>query len=94
MALCDVTAAKKFNEQQSASGSVPIRGPEAYIRGLALLSENQPSDAAAIFSQMVDHKVANWGPEYAAAQVGLARASKLMGDTARAKKTYADFFAF
>ena len=35
---------------------------------------------------MVDRKATNWGPEYAAAQVGLARAAKLMGDSARAKK--------
>jgi len=43
---------------------------------------------------MVDRKAANWGPEYPAAQVGLARAAKLAGDTTRAKKTYEQFFAF
>ena len=61
---------------------------------MALLTEGQTSDAAGVFSQMVDRKAANWGPEYAAALVGLARAAKLMGDTARAKKTYEQFFAF
>jgi serine/threonine protein kinase len=41
-----------------------------------------------------DHRAANWGPEYPAAQVGLARAAKMLGDSARAKKTYQQFFAF
>lgn len=94
IAICDTTAAKKFDEQQANNGSVPITGPEAYIRASALLSEGKATDAATVFSQMVELKVANWGPEYAAAQVGLARAAKMMGDTVRAKKTYEQFFAF
>jgi len=94
MALCDATAAKKFAEQQSANGSVPITGSRAYVRGLALLANGQGADAATVFSLMVDRKGANWGPEYAAAQVGLARAAKMMGDSARTRKTYEQFFAF
>ena len=94
IALCGAAAAKKFTEQQLASGFVPITGAEAYVRGLALLADGQAPDAASVFSLMVDRKGANWGPEYPAAQVGLARAAKLMGDTARAKKTYEQFFAF
>jgi eukaryotic-like serine/threonine-protein kinase len=94
MALCDAAEVKKFNEHQAATGYTPISGPEAYVRGLGLLAEGQGADAAAVFSLMVDRKVANWGPEYPAAQVGLARAAKLMGDSARAKTTYQQFFAF
>jgi tetratricopeptide (TPR) repeat protein len=94
VALCGAAAAKKFTEQQFASGSVPITGAEAYVRGLALLAEGQTPDAASVFSLMVDRRGANWGPEYPAAQVGLARAAKMMGDSARAKKTYQQFFAF
>ena len=94
VALCGAAAVKKFTEQQFASGSVPITGPDAYVRGLALLAQGQASDAASVFSLMVDRKGANWGPEYPAAQVGLARAAKMMGDPARAKKTYQQFFAF
>jgi tetratricopeptide (TPR) repeat protein/predicted Ser/Thr protein kinase len=94
MAACDAAAAKKFNEQQSANGSVPITGPEACVRALALLADGQAPEAASVFSQMVDRKAANWGPEYPAAQVGLARAAKMMGDTERARKTYEQFFAF
>jgi hypothetical protein len=94
MALCDAASAKKFAEEQSANGRVPITGPEAYVRGAVLLAAAQAADAAAVFSLMVERKAANWGPEYAAAQVGMARAEKMMGDTARAKKTYEQFFAF
>ncbi len=94
MAACDAAAAKKFADQQSANGDVPIAGAEAYVRGLALLAQAQASDAASVFALMVDRKGANWGPEYPAAQVGLARAEKMMGDTARAKKAYEQFFAF
>lgn len=92
-AICDSAAAKKSNDQQAANGTIPISGPGAYVRGFATLSQN-PSDAAAIFARMADHRVANWGPEYPAAQVGLARAAKAMGDTARARKTYEEFFVF
>jgi serine/threonine protein kinase len=93
-ALCVHGGAKKFTDQQAAQGNIPMVGPEGYIRGLALLNEGQPSDSAAVFAEMVDRKVANWGPEYPAALVGLARAAKSMGDTARAKKTYEQFFVF
>ena len=94
VALCNAAAAKKFNEQQSANDAVSIAGPEALVRGSVLLADGKASDAASLFWLMVDRKATNWGPEYAAAQVGLARASNLMGDTARAKKTYEQFFAF
>jgi tetratricopeptide (TPR) repeat protein len=94
MALCDAATAKKFAEQKASNGSTRITGPEAYVRGLALLADGQAENAASIFSLMVDRKGANWGPEYPAAEVGLARASKLAGDSARARKTYEQFFAF
>ena len=94
LAVCDPTAARKLSEQWSADRSTPVAKPEAYVRGLALLAEGQALDAASVFSLMVDRKAANWGPEYPAAQVGPARAAKMTGDTARAKKTYQQFFAF
>jgi eukaryotic-like serine/threonine-protein kinase len=92
-ALCDKGAAKKFVEQKAAGGENRISGPEAYIRGLALLAKHNSIDAAAVFQQMIDRKGFNWPLEYAAAHVGLARAAKSMGDTARARKAYEDFFA-
>lgn len=93
MALCDPAAAKKFNEQQPA-GRPAVDGPPAYVRGSVLLAKGQGAEAAAEFSSMIDRKGANWGPEYPAAEVGLARAAKMMGDSGRAKKTYEQFFAF
>jgi len=94
MALCDAPAPKKFAGRQSANGSAPTTGAEAYVRGLALLAEGQAPEAAAVFSLMVDRKGANWGPEYPAAQVSLARAAKMMGNSASARETYEQFFAF
>jgi tetratricopeptide (TPR) repeat protein/predicted Ser/Thr protein kinase len=93
-ALCDPAAAKKFDEEQSASGYVPTTGPRAYIHGLTLLSAGKFPEAASVLSLMVERKGPNWGPEYPAAQVGLARAEKMLGDSERAKKTYEQFFAF
>jgi len=93
-ALCDTAAAKQFSERLFENGVVPIVGKEAYVRGLALLADGHAAEAAQVFSLMIERKAANWGPEYAAAQVGLARAAKLIGDSARSKKTHEQFFAF
>jgi hypothetical protein len=70
-----------------------MSGPGAYLRGLVLLQQNLGEEAAAMFQQMLDRKGPNWGPEYPAAFVGLARASTLLRDTAKAKKAYEEFFA-
>jgi hypothetical protein len=80
MALWDPASAKKYADQQTAKGKRPVTAAEAYARGLTLLEAEQGTEL------MVSRKAANWGPEYAAAQVGLARAAKLMGNSARAKK--------
>jgi tetratricopeptide (TPR) repeat protein len=69
-------------------------GPEAYLRGLALLRAGRYTDAAAIFDQMLTQRLANWGPEYPAAFVGRARTAASAGDTATARKTYEAFFTF
>ena len=78
--------------------------PEAvYLRGLAYLRLHKGAEAAAEFRKIVDHKGAswgstwqypNWGLYYSISYVGLARASALAGDTAKARKAYEDFFAF
>ncbi len=65
----------------------------AYLRGLAHLRARQAPEAAAEFQRIIDHKGAYWGPNYALAHVGLARAAALAGDTAKAKKAYQDFLA-
>jgi len=61
---------------------------------MALLADGHPEHAAKILSVIVERKAANWGPVYPAAQVLLARADAQIGDTARARKTYEEFFSF
>jgi predicted Zn-dependent protease len=69
-----------------------------YLRGLAYLDLRKGTESAAEFKKILDHKGVNWGggynpPLYPLAQVGLARATALSGDSAAAKKAYQDFFA-
>ena len=72
-----------------------------YLRGLAYLRLHKGAEAAAEFQKIVDHKGAswgatwvhpNWGLYYSPAQLGLARAYSLAGDTMKAKKAFQDFF--
>jgi len=77
--------------------------PEAvYLRGLAYLGLHEGAQAAAEFEKILDHKGANWGSAwqhpywgqfYSLSYLGLARASALAGDTAKAGKTFQDFLA-
>ena len=71
-----------------------------YTRASALLAARSDSDAAAEFQKMIDGRgaVISLGPwavarYYPLAHVGLARAAARLGDTARARKAYQDFFA-
>jgi tetratricopeptide (TPR) repeat protein/predicted Ser/Thr protein kinase len=75
--------------------------PEAvYLRGLAYLGLREGAEAAAEFEKILDHKGANWGSAwqhpywgqfYSLSYLGLARASALAGDPAKAAKAYQDF---
>jgi tetratricopeptide (TPR) repeat protein len=75
--------------------------PEAvYLRGLAYLGLREGAKAAAEFKKILDHKGANWGSAwqhpywgqfYSLSYLGLARASALAGDPAKARKAYQDF---
>jgi tetratricopeptide (TPR) repeat protein len=77
--------------------------PEAvYLRGLAYLSLREGAEAAVEFEKILDHKGANWGSDwqhpywgqfYSLSYLGLARASALVGDTAKARKAFQDFLA-
>jgi tetratricopeptide (TPR) repeat protein len=77
--------------------------PEAvYLRGLAYLDLREGAEAAAQFEKILNHKGANWGSAwqhpywgqfYSLSYLGLARASALAGDTAKAGKTFQDFLA-
>jgi tetratricopeptide (TPR) repeat protein len=90
-------------EELLASASPYERAyPEAvYLRGLAYLRLRKGAEAAAEFRKILDHKGAswgstwrypNWGLYYSISYLGLARASVLAGDTAKAKKAFQDFF--
>jgi len=71
-----------------------------YLRGLAYLRLHKGAEAAAEFHKIADHKGAswgatwvhpNWGLYYSLSYLGIARASALAGDTAKARKAYQDF---
>jgi ATP/maltotriose-dependent transcriptional regulator MalT len=63
-----------------------------FVRGEAYLAAHRGSEAAAEFQKILDHRsVLLNEPVGALAHLGLARASVLQGDTARARAAYQDF---
>ena len=65
-----------------------------YIRGLAYLRAASGGEAAAEFQKIVDHPgIDATSPRHALANLGLARAYKLIGDSARSRQAYQEFFA-
>ena len=65
-----------------------------FFRGQAFLSSHKGTEAAAEFQKIIDHR--GWAPRsplYPRAYLGLAQASTLTGDSAKARKAYEDFFA-
>jgi serine/threonine protein kinase/tetratricopeptide (TPR) repeat protein len=65
-----------------------------YFRGQAFLNLHKGPEAAAEFQKIIDHR--GWAPRsplYPRAYIGLAQASIVTGDGARARKAYQDFFA-
>jgi eukaryotic-like serine/threonine-protein kinase len=64
----------------------------AYVRGEAYLGAKQATAAAAEFQKILDHRgLAGSCETDAIARLGLARAFVSQGDTAKAKRAYADF---
>jgi eukaryotic-like serine/threonine-protein kinase len=65
-----------------------------YARGLAYLQLRDAPKAAAEFQRIVDNRAVNaFSPIPPVAQLQLARAYVLQGDTAKARTAYQDFFA-
>jgi tetratricopeptide (TPR) repeat protein len=65
-----------------------------YISGLAYLQQKKGKEAASEFEKILTHRgIDSFAPDHQLAHLGIARASILMGDTARAKKEYQDFLA-
>jgi DNA-binding winged helix-turn-helix (wHTH) protein/tetratricopeptide (TPR) repeat protein len=63
-----------------------------YVRGLTYLREGEPTEAAAEFQRLIDHRgSAPVAPEYALAHLGLARAYAAAGDKAKSRKAYQQF---
>jgi eukaryotic-like serine/threonine-protein kinase len=64
-----------------------------YVRGNVYLAATRGSDAAAEFSRVIDHPgISADVLQGALAHLGLARAYALQGETAKAKRSYQDFF--
>ena len=72
----------------------PIALYPVYLRGLAYLQAGQGAQAAAEFQKILNHSgiVQNF-PTAALARLQLARAQTMAGDTAGARKSYADFLS-
>ena len=65
-----------------------------YVRGQICLQQKTGNDAAAAFQKILDHRgIDPMSPVYPLAHLGLARASVLNGDSAKARKAYQDFLA-
>jgi hypothetical protein len=65
------------------------------------LAQRSATEATTDFQYIVDHQgfwaggesLGTFSPIYPLSHLGLARAAVLQGDTAKARKTYQDFFA-
>ncbi len=75
-------------ELGTAAGLHPI-----YMRGQAYLAAHDGSKAAGEFQKIIDHRMLALNPIGALAQLGLARAYALQGDSVKAKVAYQDFFS-
>jgi tetratricopeptide (TPR) repeat protein len=65
-----------------------------YLRGLSYLSAGDPLNAAGEFQRILDHRGSEpLSPLYPLAHVQQARAFVRMGEQAKARKAYQDFFA-
>jgi hypothetical protein len=70
--------------------------PAEYLRGLACLELHDGADAVTAFQKATRYRgaaVANQCQDFGQAQLGLARAYTMTGDTASAKKAYEALFA-
>jgi eukaryotic-like serine/threonine-protein kinase len=95
LAVCGDPTGQRLAAEQLAK--YPPPNPDAanlvYRRGLGWLRQGNGAEAAAEFQKILDHRGRNWLPQYSLAFVGMARASALVGDTAKARRDYEDFFA-
>jgi len=93
-------AAEAVNTLEAIRGYEFGSGPRAlgatppFVRGLAYLKLHDAAKAATEFQRILDHRgVVGWGIEYPLSQLYLGRAYAILGDTAKARTAYQDFFA-
>jgi tetratricopeptide (TPR) repeat protein len=93
--LCGDPAAVQQADDRDAKN--PPANPDTpallYRRGIADLQAGKGAEAVGEFQKILDHKGRNWGPHYSLSYLGLARAAKLAGDTAKSRRAYEDFLA-
>ncbi|HEU4869824.1 MAG TPA: protein kinase [Pyrinomonadaceae bacterium] len=66
-----------------------------YARGSIYLEQRRGAEAAAEFKKIIDNPaIEAYSPAHTLAYLGMARAAAINGDTAAARKSYQDFFAF
>ncbi|MFB3922363.1 MAG: protein kinase [Terriglobia bacterium] len=79
----------EFGAAPGGSGFMPN-----YVRGQAYLRSKQGKEAGAEFQKILDHRGVDLvSTLYPLAQLGLARAAALSGDTAASRRAYQDFLA-
>jgi len=78
-----------ISQYEEAAGFWP-----RYLRGQAYLRLRRATEAVIEFQKIVDHRGEDpLSPLFPLAHLGLARAAALIGDSARSRKAYEDFFA-
>jgi ATP/maltotriose-dependent transcriptional regulator MalT len=65
-----------------------------YVRGLAYLQQKMTNEATVEFQKVIEHRgVESFSAMHVLAHLHLARTAVVAGDTAKARKSYQDFFA-
>jgi tetratricopeptide (TPR) repeat protein len=89
-----VSTLESIRAYEFGTGPRALGGTPPFVRGLAYLKLHDGSKAAPEFQRILDHRGAmGWGIEYPLSQLNLGRAYAMMGDTAKARTAYQDFFA-
>ena len=71
-----------------------IPGRTTYLRGIAYLRQNAGKEAMNEFQKILDRRGHfDTSPFFPLAQLGLARAAAIAGDTTKSRRRYQDFFA-
>jgi Tfp pilus assembly protein PilF/predicted Ser/Thr protein kinase len=85
-------AARPYELGSPSNISMSLSMYPVYVRGLAYLSAKQATQAVAEFQKILTHRgIVQTEPIGSLAQLGLARAYAMQGDTAKAKAAYQDF---